>query len=148
MLICAGRAVFHACCTWSQSAISELTFPIFFTRSLSFWTAPCGGKRSFEAVSNSTRTRDSTENATTAYQYSRIFLPRQRLHIGCNYWRSEMAEMAVHNNRYYTCTRTREIVGAVRCGTNDIDVELPTHLGMRAGLLADHRTLEADPCKN
>ena len=49
------------CCTCSQSAISELVFPIFLTRSLSFWTAPCGGKRSFPDVSNRAKTEDCTE---------------------------------------------------------------------------------------
>jgi hypothetical protein len=94
------------CCTCSQSAISELTFPIFFTRSLSFWTAPCGDSRSFQTISNHTKTRDCTENAMRqlAYQHSRIFLPRQCLHDCGICLRSEIRRKAAHNQEQCTCT--------------------------------------------
>jgi len=101
------------CCTCSQSAISELTFPIFFTRSLSFWTAPCGDSRSFQTVSNRTKTRDCTENAMRqlAYQHGRIFLPRQCLHDRGICLRSEIRRKAAHNQEQYTCTLVSSRVG-------------------------------------
>jgi len=123
------------CCTCSQSAISELTFPIFFTRSLSFWTAPCGDSRSFQTVSNRTKTRDCTENAMRqlAYQHCRIFLPRQCLHDRGICLRSEIRRKAAHNQEQYTSTLVSSAGGMEHQMTSNRS--FPAHHGVGAALL-------------
>ena len=75
--------------------MSLLTFPIFFTRSLSFETALAGCKRSF----TSGQLLQSKHATAPTHQHSRILLPRQGFHDDRDgmYRRSQRKERPAHN---------------------------------------------------
>lgn len=131
--------------TCSQSAISVLTFPILFTRSLNFETAPDGCNRSFTVISNGACVLRFGDPQT--YQHSRILLPRQGVHLGYTFEHSAMVVMFAHNNGRYT--RCAMILSLQNCGRYDIDDDLQFAC-IQAALTDDDGSpvQQSNPCKN